>query len=224
MTEMGPAEPEMAFCPSCKRTRSVSRFSINARTGKRNRICDCKLRIMRNLENDSVGEIVRKIRLQTECRERSRISKYTKSVLKEKGFCWCSLCKNAIPAQEFGGQSLSRCRKCNSARVKASQTESSKLKAKESSLLRQYGMSLADLREMYEAHDGRCGICKIEHPFSGPGSLVVDHCHDTGKVRGMLCGRCNSAIGLFKENMYNLVQAMNYLFYFHGPKFKNPLK
>lgn len=51
----------------------------------------------------------------------------------------------------------------------------------------------------------RCLICKEEVP------LFIDHCHRTGKVRGLLCQSCNSGLGMFKENVANLAIAANYI-------------
>jgi hypothetical protein len=42
-------------------------------------------------------------------------------------------------------------------------------------------------------------------------NLHIDHNHETGKFRGILCSKCNHAIGLFKENINNLIEAINYL-------------
>lgn len=61
-----------------------------------------------------------------------------------------------------------------------------------------------------------CAICfKPETVLSkktlSPKALAVDHCHKTGKVRGLLCIRCNSALGLFKEDKCNLENAIKYL-------------
>ena len=51
-------------------------------------------------------------------------------------------------------------------------------------------------------------ICKNE---SNNKSLHIDHCHDSGKVRGLLCHGCNTAIGLFKENIDTMLKAIKYL-------------
>ncbi len=55
-----------------------------------------------------------------------------------------------------------------------------------------------------------CGICLNIDPGK-KGVFVVDHCHSTGKVRGLLCYSCNIAIGLFKDNTELLEKAIFYL-------------
>ena len=52
-----------------------------------------------------------------------------------------------------------------------------------------YGLEPADYQAMVMQQSGRCKICKEEKP------LCVDHCHDTGTVRGLLCRRCNGFFG-----------------------------
>ena len=60
---------------------------------------------------------------------------------------------------------------------------------------RRYGLTLQDYRAMRERQKNVCGICKT------PGKpLCVDHCHATGKVRGLLCRDCNLGLGNYKDN------------------------
>ena len=65
-----------------------------------------------------------------------------------------------------------------------------------------YGLSVAERAELLTAQGGRCEICQREIAFGGPGhkSAAVDHCHKTGRVRGVLCGRCNLALGWFNDD------------------------
>lgn len=64
--------------------------------------------------------------------------------------------------------------------------------------------------EKVEHQGGVCAICKT--PITDVGrKLVIDHCHSTGKIRGLLCGQCNMGLGAFKDNIQNLKQAIGYL-------------
>jgi len=74
-------------------------------------------------------------------------------------------------------------------------------------LLRQYGITAEQYRVMRAAQGGRCKICGRD---PGAKKLVVDHCHDTGKVRGLLCGACNHGIG-FLPTATVLQAAIRYL-------------
>lgn len=76
--------------------------------------------------------------------------------------------------------------------------------------LRKYGMTLEDLKKLYIAQDNKCKIC--DTPESELKQMLhVDHCHKTGKVRGLLCYGCNSGLGGFKDNVNNLRKAIEYL-------------
>jgi hypothetical protein len=71
-----------------------------------------------------------------------------------------------------------------------------------------YGITPAEYEERLEYQEGVCQICRL--PPSG-GRLNVDHCHDTNNLRGLLCGNCNRALGLFKEDEANVLSAVEYL-------------
>lgn len=81
-------------------------------------------------------------------------------------------------------------------------------------LQRTYGITSKDVKEMYDRQGGKCAICKGEgfkmHPKTKL-NLVVDHCHKTGKVRGLLCHNCNRALGLLQDNEGSLKSAMEYV-------------
>lgn len=73
-------------------------------------------------------------------------------------------------------------------------------------LLSQYGISVDDYNQMYEFQNGRCAICGTWYE-----KLSVDHDHRTGKVRKLLCGTCNTGLGLFKDNPKILKMAATYI-------------
>lgn len=85
----------------------------------------------------------------------------------------------------------------------------------DSELKFKYGITLRDLRAMAEAQDHKCAICGQPETRVRHGRvlhLAVDHSHDdTGKIRGLLCGACNTAIGLFKDDVGLLASAIAYL-------------
>lgn len=70
----------------------------------------------------------------------------------------------------------------------------------------QYGLTEKDYGALYELQGGCCAICRR---FDRP--LVVDHCHSTGLVRGLLCGHCNSAIGFLGDDPEVTMRACRYL-------------
>ena len=75
---------------------------------------------------------------------------------------------------------------------------------------RKYGITKADFDLLLVQQGGVCAICGGDR--SGPGQRFhVDHCHDSGKVRGLLCGNCNTAIGLLGDDPERADKAAAYL-------------
>ena len=73
---------------------------------------------------------------------------------------------------------------------------------------RVYGITLDTYDAMLAAQNGRCAICNTE---TTKGRFAIDHCHTTGKVRGLLCFDCNTGIGKLKDDPSLLLTAYNYL-------------
>ena len=73
-----------------------------------------------------------------------------------------------------------------------------------------YGLTLGDYEALSDAQGGNCAICL--GPDETGRRLAVDHCHETGKVRGLLCGRCNAGLGFFRDAPNVLRQAAEYLY------------
>lgn len=77
--------------------------------------------------------------------------------------------------------------------------------------LKQYGIEVSDFNELMAAQGGSCAICG-ESDTSKPNNFpLVDHCHKTGKVRGLLCMSCNQGLGKFKDDVARLSSAISYL-------------
>lgn len=75
--------------------------------------------------------------------------------------------------------------------------------------LSRYGITTEEKEKILKDQKGKCAIC--ETPVSDPYKANIDHSHKTGKVRGILCNNCNTALGLFKEDFKILGEAMLYL-------------
>lgn len=76
-------------------------------------------------------------------------------------------------------------------------------------LKREYGITLEQFEEMKLKQENKCAICKNE--FKNSVDTCVDHNHDTRQVRALLCNHCNRAIGLFKESVETMKNAIEYL-------------
>ena len=73
---------------------------------------------------------------------------------------------------------------------------------------RVYGITLDEYDEMLAKQNGGCAICGTN---TIRGRFAIDHCHTTGKVRGLLCFDCNTGIGKLKDDPSLLLTAYNYL-------------
>lgn len=77
-------------------------------------------------------------------------------------------------------------------------------------LKKDYNISLDEYNKIFESQKGKCFICDL-HQALMKYKLCVDHDHKTGKVRGLLCRKCNSALGLFSDSKNKLMRAISYL-------------
>lgn len=77
-------------------------------------------------------------------------------------------------------------------------------------LKKKYGITIEDYDRMMISQSRRCAICRTEEP-SGKGRFHVDHCHESNKVRGLLCTSCNMMLGLARDCVGILNTAIKYL-------------
>lgn len=78
-------------------------------------------------------------------------------------------------------------------------------------LRKRYGMTVAEFEEMERAQGGVCAICGRPETTRRLKRLSVDHDHDSGRVRGLLCNQCNTGIGLMGDDPDRLTAAAAYL-------------
>lgn len=90
-------------------------------------------------------------------------------------------------------------------RLRNPASEERKQYLRDHQLRRKYGIGIEEYETLVAAADGRCEICGEER------DLVVDHCHDSGDVRGVLCNPCNRGIGLLGDNPEVVSNAVRYL-------------
>lgn len=85
--------------------------------------------------------------------------------------------------------------------------------------LNEYGLTLEDYDSMLKSQNGACKICgRQDTGSSRVKNFHVDHCHSTGKVRGLLCNNCNRGIGYLGDNIERLEKALEYLRFNHVRK------
>ena len=88
-------------------------------------------------------------------------------------------------------------------------------------LKRTYGITLYQARQMFEKQNGKCLICTSDISFDNVNTkagekrdgngMVVDHCHKTGVVRGLLCFHCNTALGHLFDDPIRMQRMINYV-------------
>lgn len=116
----------------------------------------------------------------------------------------CTRCRTVRPLVQFHKHSSSTlgvsmwCKPCMAAHRRKTH-------------LGRYGMALDDYERMLAAQGGACGICGTGEPRGMGAVFHVDHDHDTGTIRGLLCSNCNSALGLLGDDPGRLEAAARYL-------------
>ena len=85
------------------------------------------------------------------------------------------------------------------------------IKYQEQHLKRCYGLTLNEYNEMLKEQDHKCATCGTTEAGGKHGKFMVDHSHNTGKVRGLLCKSCNIALGEIKDNRQTLLNMVEYL-------------
>jgi CO dehydrogenase nickel-insertion accessory protein CooC1 len=88
--------------------------------------------------------------------------------------------------------------------------EKNRDKIRASELKRNFGITLHEYSLMFTEQKGKCACCGI-HQNELTRNLAVDHDHDTGLIRGLLCSNCNTSIGKLGDNIEGLMKALNYL-------------
>lgn len=112
----------------------------------------------------------------------------------------CRVCRTEKPIEEFyyrkdTGTYRNECKSC----------------LKDIHRFRNIGATSKDYEEMYARQHGKCAICGCVLNSSRYTRFAVDHCHVTGKLRGLLCVNCNTGLGLFKDSIERLTKAIQYL-------------
>lgn len=118
----------------------------------------------------------------------------------EMGFKECKLCKQVKPLSEFYYRKDSKdyrteCKQCR----------------KNYERLKKTGWSPEAYEYAWYHQNGKCAICGCELGSSRYTKPAADHNHKTGKLRGILCTQCNTALGLMKDSPYRLESAIRYL-------------
>jgi hypothetical protein len=119
----------------------------------------------------------------------------------------CNTCGHQGPVDEFvknGRYHLNKCKPCNNKERNKLFVERYRHKYAEWNRRALYNITQQEYEQLCLDHPV-CAICKTDI------QLVIDHCHDTGKIRGRLCSSCNKGLGFFKDNTELMERGIEYL-------------
>lgn len=143
---------------------------------------------------------------------RWRYDKVTGDVIANR----CPKCQQWLPMSDFNKGvrtkhgSATYCRPCHNQWAKEwNKSEVGKQSRHRSRIRYEYDLNAQTFDLLRQNQQGVCAICK-QSPDNGK-ELCVDHCHVTGKVRGLLCDKCNRALGYLKEDPQLIRRAADYL-------------
>jgi len=176
-----PAPVTHLACSTCKANKPVSQFNLR-RMSKTGYTASCKACL-------AIGV--------------SRRDFVVTEDLKKKV---CGRCKKEQPINQF----------CKNKGSADGLNFHCKVCIKETALKRKYAMTADVYWNLFDQQKGKCAICGVHEKTLGnrsdrPKVLAVDHCHESGEIRGLLCGKCNMGIGLLGDTLQDLINAVRYL-------------
>lgn len=151
-----------------------------------------------------------------------------KATWKLTGIKWCPACKeekslvaySVVMSGKRKGHPAGACKECRAALHKTRKRKDPSIYERiewPSKLKRLYGITREQYDEMLAAQDGKCAICGSKDSYSRGYKITkiskfsVDHCHTTKKVRGLLCTKCNRALGLINDSIETVSRMAEYL-------------
>lgn len=137
----------------------------------------------------------------------------------------CKRCGEEKPDSDFYKQNTragvreawcSKCKKSANRQYRKEHPEKTSTSSRRRRYLKKtYGLTVEEHKTLFDRQNGVCAICR-QSPKNE--KLHIDHCHNSGKIRSLLCGSCNRGLGLFQENTHILKQAIDYIGKFSEPR------
>jgi hypothetical protein len=189
-------------CSQCERTKPIADFRVHfydKKSGKprygKCRLCE-RENYRRKHGQQPKNSPVDGIKLCTVCDERKPVELFRQVGVKRDGspsYSWCLDC-NKAKQREY-------------TRI---YRETKREQRHEYWRRRNYGLTPEQQKQLWEQANGRCQICGADPTERDP-KLCVDHDHVTGRVRGLLCRNCNTAVGLLNDEPSLVERALHYL-------------
>lgn len=149
------------------------------------------------------------------CGEKKPVSEFHKDKNSSDGYTYqCKACRNAKYKEYYHANADKMKEKRESTkeyRKEYYNDSERKLQYRKKYIEREFGIKYEQYDQMLEEQKGVCAICGCPETKPNAKYLAVDHNHETGIVRGLLCNNCNRALGLLKDNKEILQNAIKYL-------------
>jgi hypothetical protein len=177
-------------CSKCKENLPKESFYKNSRATKSNYQACCK-----KCNDKLYRKYIKKDKLNP--------------MFNDKGLKECTKCKKYLSKEKYNKRKKRKsgyelvCRECKS-------------DVNRNYLLKNtFNVTLEEYNRMLKLQNNVCGICEKSETTKNKNnviySLSIDHCHTTGQIRGLLCRKCNSGLGMFKDSEILLLKAIKYL-------------
>lgn len=122
----------------------------------------------------------------------------------------CISCEVEKPLTDYYTKGKYYHAKCKPCLLSYQKSRYNPKKTAASSMKRRYGVALEQYSLMLDQQSGGCAICGDKETIEGR-ALYIDHDHTTGRVRGLLCHKCNTGLGSFRDTLDLLKRACSYL-------------
>lgn len=150
----------------------------------------------------------------SKCKKEKSLSKFYKNKNKKDGLdYWCKECKKDY-RWNHREETNERCKKYRQEHREKAREYAQEYARKYPERIRKqwlkykYGLTPKQHLQMYADQNGCCAICKRTVPYD---RIFIDHNHKTGKVRGLLCQKCNAALGMINEKIRILKSMIRYI-------------
>lgn len=122
------------------------------------------------------------------------------------------VCKDCVLEQNKNYVKKNKEKVCKRRRTRYSEASKTRHRKRIETFRYKYKITEKEVQALLDSQKGCCAICKKSLVFpDSKKSYAVDHNHETGEVRGLLCGECNKALGLMKESKEAILQMLNYI-------------
>ncbi len=149
------------------------------------------------------------------CKKEKCLSEFGKDKYNNDGYTYdCKICRRE-KEQIWRDKNRDKIKEINEKRTENRKayykSDVGVISSRRAHLKRSFNITLEEYDELLDKQNQVCGICGSNETDKRNMFLSVDHNHDTNKIRGLLCNTCNRALGLFKDDKNNLLNAIKYL-------------